>query len=570
MKTRTFSAIALLSVFVFSIFAGNALDVGKEQAGSPRVAGLDPPKQIHLTWQRDPSRSVTVTWKTTFDTGTHRVRYGFEPGSYIYEATGSSHESPNQLVGRIHDVEIRDLLPGTTYYYKCGDAWGGWSDEHHFMTLPDGASHLMFTVGGDDGTTSNAVAVVEQVAEAGGAFHVHTGDLACADGAQPLWDTWFSNSEILYTRSPVLPCIGNHEDEDELGFGFDSYLGRFALANNERWYSLDCGNVHVVSIDYESDYHPGSIQYDWLEADLAAASTDPGIDWIITFDHKPPYSSSDHGSSEGFRNAVCPLLDRYGVDLHFSGHDHNYERSYPLKDEQVTSYATDYYENPDGTIYVVSGGGGRWLYTNGESYWTAYSESCHHYCQIDVYPEGTLEFRMQRVNDCPILFLYGGSTDDRQLRDEFVIYKTGPYQFRRENGRKEDNESDRFVRAAYMLRDMYLHDGPVGREFARIYSEWGVEALRSLRRDPVLALEAANLLSTFLKELEGYDGGDSSARRTFDGSYVKRLGHLWESLHEDATPGFRRELEFLQPYISRMEGKNIEEILNNLSSRRRE
>jgi hypothetical protein len=55
----------------------------------------------------------------------------------------------------------------------------------------------------------------------------------------------------------------------------------------------------------------------------------------------PPYSSGVHGSNPTIQNAFVDLFERYDVDLVLAGHDHNYERTHPIR----------------GVTYVVSGGG---------------------------------------------------------------------------------------------------------------------------------------------------------------------------------------------------------------------
>jgi hypothetical protein len=80
----------------------------------------------------------------------------------------------------------------------------------------------------------------------------------------------------------------------------------------------------------------------WLQrrrADaLAGADADRGIrghsvDWIIVQMHQDALSSSKYGngSDKGIREAWLPLFDRYGVDLVLCGHDHDYERSWPVR-----------------------------------------------------------------------------------------------------------------------------------------------------------------------------------------------------------------------------------------------
>ncbi|WP_443797824.1 metallophosphoesterase, partial [Burkholderia vietnamiensis] len=57
------------------------------------------------------------------------------------------------------------------------------------------------------------------------------------------------------------------------------------------------------------------------------------IDWIVVQMHQDALSSSKtgNGSDKGIREAWLPLFDRYGVDLVLCGHDHDYERSYPVR-----------------------------------------------------------------------------------------------------------------------------------------------------------------------------------------------------------------------------------------------
>ncbi len=61
------------------------------------------------------------------------------------------------------------------------------------------------------------------------------------------------------------------------------------------------------------------------------------------FLHKSPYGSSRHGGDAKVREDLEPLFVKHAVDLVFSGHDHVYERTIPIR----------------GVTYVVSGGGGR-------------------------------------------------------------------------------------------------------------------------------------------------------------------------------------------------------------------
>jgi 3',5'-cyclic AMP phosphodiesterase CpdA len=70
----------------------------------------------------------------------------------------------------------------------------------------------------------------------------------------------------------------------------------------------------------------------WLEETLWIARADATIDWIVVQMHQSALSSStDNGCDVGIRQAWLPLFERYEVDLVVNGHDHDYERSYPVR-----------------------------------------------------------------------------------------------------------------------------------------------------------------------------------------------------------------------------------------------
>jgi hypothetical protein len=74
------------------------------------------------------------------------------------------------------------------------------------------------------------------------------------------------------------------------------------------------------------------------------------------------------GGDQRVREDLEPVFVRHRVDVVFSGHDHVYERTAPIK----------------GITYVVSGGGGRRLYPAGKDKWTASSVSKHHVVFVRV------------------------------------------------------------------------------------------------------------------------------------------------------------------------------------------
>ena len=140
-----------------------------------------------------------------------------------------------------------------------------------------------------------------------------------------------------------------------------------------------------------------NLQTLWLEQTLARARHDSSVDMIVVFMHQCAMSTSvpGNGSDLGIRQAWLPLFDKYEVDLVLSGHEHDYERSYPVRGYDAGQLGTVVKPNPDqalgetvdtrrpsvaatepythdgqeawntteGTVFLVLGGGG----TNGPS-----------------------------------------------------------------------------------------------------------------------------------------------------------------------------------------------------------
>lgn len=82
---------------------------------------------------------------------------------------------------------------------------------------------------------------------------------------------------------------------------------------------------------YITGYSHG-LQRSWLERELAAASRDHGIDWIVVCMHQVAMSSAHfNGADLGIRRQFLPLFDRYDVDLVLAGHEHHFERTFPVR-----------------------------------------------------------------------------------------------------------------------------------------------------------------------------------------------------------------------------------------------
>ena len=174
---------------------------------------------------------------------------------------------------------------------------------------------------------------------------------------------WFTIINPLDTRMKI--SIGNHDDDTSTLL--KQYLSHFGLSR--QYYSFNYQNAHFLVLSTEMV--TSSAMYDFAKSDLAKAASNTGIQWIIVYMHKPMYTSpGQHGAYTAMRDKYHPLFDQYGVDLVLYGHNHAYERSYPIKYDSstpstpiITSSNKASYTNPTGAIFATVGTGGASLYS---------------------------------------------------------------------------------------------------------------------------------------------------------------------------------------------------------------
>lgn len=163
---------------------------------------------------------------------------------------------------------------------------------------------------------------------------------------------------VLDGGTELLAILGNHDVLRGSGEEMMDLLGM-----DGRTWSRQVGDVLVVGLD-TNDLDDAQVR--WLDRTLAASDAT----WKLVAMHHPPYSAGYQGSSEEVRKAVAPVLERHGVQLALSGHDHDYQRSRTL----------------DGVTYVVSGAGSGSRRT-GEDDFTAVSYGQLHFVDLAVWDD---------------------------------------------------------------------------------------------------------------------------------------------------------------------------------------
>jgi hypothetical protein len=362
------------------------------------------PSQLRLSWSEDPRTTMTAMWQTAATTATSTAEYGLTE-KLGQQAAGRRVTYPYET-GVLHEATIRGLRPGTGYFYRVGDPEGGFSTTYRFRTAPAGVEGFTFTAFGDHGTTNLSRQNVERVVARPPAFHLILGDLSYANGKQTVWDDWFTLVEPLARGVPIMPTLGNHENEkigDER-IGYVAYLARLALPAPETWYSFDYAGVRFVAFNSDDSANPDQLR--WLDHTLVAAHQDQAVRWLILYMHHPLYSSNVRRlNNVALIERLRQRLDDFGVDLVLAGHNHNYERSYPLRGDASRSQHHTRYRQSEGTIFVTSGGGGKSFYqfVPEQPAITAYRESVAHYLRVHVPAHGPLALEAVRTADGSVM-----------------------------------------------------------------------------------------------------------------------------------------------------------------------
>ncbi|MDZ7374602.1 MAG: metallophosphoesterase [candidate division KSB1 bacterium] len=294
-----------------------------------------------------------------------------EIGAVAYGTTERLQDTlREQEACRLHEIRIAGLEPSTRYYYRALSG-GRPSPLGSFRTAVRAGEPFSFAVFGDsqNGPFRHG-AIAERVLQAEPHFVLRTGDLVERGHVEKQWDLiYFRPAANLIRSVPVFAALGNHEGHAEQFFAY------FSLPGNEQWYSFDYGNAHFVALDSDLDYlREGGQQLRWLEEDLASSRAD----WKVVFFHHPPFTAARRYYTLDRlerQRLLHPLFERHRVDLVFSGHDHNYERSRPI--------ASRVGEPP--VTYIVCGNGGAKMRSIGRRAWTAHAERTHGYVLVRIH-----------------------------------------------------------------------------------------------------------------------------------------------------------------------------------------
>jgi hypothetical protein len=384
------------------------------------------------------TNGLTIVW-TTVEDGPSEVRYGQSDFSQVAAATSSFFTTPSDPpydAYYVHQADLTGLSPDTAYQYQIVTnevnlTPGGSATTR--TAKPTTTSSFRVAVFGDSGlpvSNSNPAPKQPQLDLATRLLQVqpdlavHTGDIvydeASYDGFE--W-RYFQVYDDLLKSVWIAPSIGNHDEQYNQGRSFANVFvnppNATNVADREQYYSFDYGNAHFVMLSNYRSVSTGSAQYTWLQNDLAQAASNPNLFWKFVVFHEPAYATDTSQKPKDNASIVqsfVPLFEQYGVNVVLNGHWHNYERSKPIRNGQVSTIAAG------GIVYLVTGGGGAGLVGIGSQPWnqrTATKASLYHLALLDI---TGCSLRMRGVKT---ISGAGDTFDDSDVFDDYTINRCG-------------------------------------------------------------------------------------------------------------------------------------------------
>lgn len=353
------------------------------------------PDRIILNLQEDASSSIAVTWRTeknisegfcelqelsnlplnpynsiSFRAKTTEVKYEYE-GEKIIEA--------NQ-----HSVVLTGLVAGKKYIYRVGSD-GYWSEWLEFgMPGKDGKFSFVYFGDPQNNIKSQWSSLVRKAYNVvpDCSFMLYGGDIINKAGRDLEWEEWFHSGSFIFATVPQVLTPGNHDYDDltidpHWNFQFTQPKNGPATVRGTCFFT-DYKNLKVISIDSatesELEDENGIVlnsQKIWLDSVLTSNTKE----WVVLTTHLPFYSSKESRDNPQLRKYFQPILEKHGVDLVLTGHDHSYGRG----------VASDNPNIKPSIVYVVSVSGPK-LYEVGDKKWMKKKGS-----QIQLFQEITID-----------------------------------------------------------------------------------------------------------------------------------------------------------------------------------
>jgi hypothetical protein len=364
---RAFLGSSLGSLAALSLPSLASAQEKKKKADKGDKAAKEPPvssealASLFLTWQQDPTTTMTIQW------------VGKEPpagGTLRYSSLARDEWKTAKVVTRpypktdlsVFRCELTGLTPGTEYRFQPGAG-----DALRFRTMPAKATDtIQWVSGGDAGIGEHAILTNIIAAKQEPSFALIGGDLAYDNGTSPRTFLKFLQNYRQHMIDPqgrlipLVSCLGNHEVDGSYRQPWEkatSYLSVFdGLFRDTTYNVLDFGDyLSLVLLDTEHVSPIAGEQTAWLAKTLAERQDRPHL---IVANHVPAYPSyrapdnkvGAGGTGFDQRRYWAPLFEKFNVDAVLEHHDHTFKRTHPLKGGHIDKY---------GVVYLGDGSWGK-------------------------------------------------------------------------------------------------------------------------------------------------------------------------------------------------------------------
>ena len=260
--------------------------------------------------------------------------YGSSVTTNYTQITGGAGGGPSNYV---HNIKLTGLLPNTKYHYRVYQGSTALTSDYAFWTAPLPGTPAKWGFGADcrsNPAMHNTLAGL--LASHEPRMMVYGGDITYSWKYSD-WDKdWFvPNQNALNATTPWVNATGNHEVYKRgagfLNFSTVNNVLAFTQApdrdgddpaGNKGWYSFDYGDTHILILNSEVAHGPGSDQWNFAAADLAATNRK----WKVVAFHRPGYTGATHFDAN-FRDMHTHIFEPNGVDMVLNGHEHYYQHN---------------------------------------------------------------------------------------------------------------------------------------------------------------------------------------------------------------------------------------------------
>lgn len=360
---------------------------------------------VYLTWQGDPSRTITVNWVNLYEHTTANLVYR-RAGTTHWTAAAGTRQVAEPSVLQVRRVALSGLEPDTAYEFVIANDPPA-NDNHNlrFRTMPERHDRpVRFVTGGDMMHNREMVdAMNRRAGSLDPDFALLGGDLAYANGVDATrWIDWFQ-SWTRHARGtdgrliPMVLAIGNHEVRGGYGGRIPDdapYFHRFfALPERRSYYALDFGSyLSLLVLDSGHTQPIAGEQALWLGEALAARDAQR---FVFACYHWPAYGTTkepagllpaSHPRSISIRTNWIPHFERHGVSAVFENDHHNYKRTHRLRGHQR--------DDDNGILYLGDGAWGVGTRTVPDDAWyLAHTEPRRHLFHVILQPWGQADIQ---------------------------------------------------------------------------------------------------------------------------------------------------------------------------------